>query len=716
METCFRQLPLALLLLIPLILAALTAAGSEETPRPPVTRREDVTEILHGVAITDPYRWLEDQESPETRAWIDAQNAYTDALLDPLPHRKPLEARLTALRRFDVYGIPTARTNRYFYSRRRPQDEQNILYVREGLQGPERVLVDPHPLSTDHTTSVYFVDISHDGDLVAYAIQQGGDDQSEIRFLDVATGKELPDRLPRSFYEGLDFTRDRKGCYYSRLTPLVGRRVYYHALGTDTAADVEVFGKDTKPEDIISVRVSENGRWLLLTVWHGWSRNDLYLKDLTADGPIRPLVTGLNATIVARFADDRLIAQTDWQAPNRRIVEIDLEAPQPERWREIVPEASDAIEDYALTGGKLFVQYLHNVQTQIRIYHLDGKHIGDLPLPGTGTATVPYGRWDATEGFYTFQTFTSPPTIYRYDVPNSTSSVWAKPEVPLRTEDFEIRQVWAVSKDGTRVPLFLVQCKGLVWDGARPTVIYAYGGFNVSLVPYWSTQAVVWAEQGGVFVVANLRGGGEFGEAWHRAGMLDRKQNVFDDLYACAEWLIQNGVTRPEKLAVQGGSNGGLLVGVAITQRPSLFRAAICAVPLLDMLRYHRFLQGPQWIPEYGTAEDPEQFKTLYAYSPYHHVRPGEKYPAVLFTTGDLDTRVAPLHARKMTALLQHATGSGHPVLLHYETRSGHSGGKPLGQQIVDQAREIGFLLWQLGVPPPAAPPAPEPGPDGYPR
>jgi prolyl oligopeptidase len=691
---------LLLLLILCVALGASQSATADEAPRPPQTRQDNVTETVHGVTITDPYRWLENQESKETRDWIAAQNTYSDSLLDKLTFRKKIEERLTKLRRIDRVTTPTARGGRYFYTKRRTEDEQFILYARDGLKGKERVLFDPHPLSKEHTTSAYFSAYSQDGSLVAISIQEGGDDQAEIRFFDAETGKELSDRMPKAFYEGLSFTRDKKGFYYSRLTPLVGRRVFYHTLGTEMTKDVEIFGKDTKAEDMVGAGVSENGRWLVLTVWHGWAQNDLYVKDLANDGPIRPLVTGVKAVVYGGFVGDRFIAQTDWKAPNRRIVEIDLNDPSPEKWRTVVPEATDPIEGSSAVGGKLFVQYLHNVTSQIKIFALDGKSEGELTLPGTGSASVPSGQWESEEAFYTFEAFTTPDAIYRYDVKTGKSVVWAKPKIPVKSDAFETKQVWTTSKDGTKVPMFLVQKKGLKWDGARPTVIYAYGGFNSSMTPYFSAMATIWAEQGGVFAVANLRGGGEFGEAWHRAGMLDKKQNVFDDLYGCAEWLINNKVTSSAKLAVSGGSNGGLLVGTALTQRPELFRAILCGVPLLDMLRYHKFLQGPQWVPEYGSSEDAEQFKTLYAYSPYHHVKSGTEYPSVMFSTGDLDTRVAPLHARKMTALLQQATASKHPILLHYETSAGHSGGEPLSKQIKDTAREIGFLFWQLGVTP----------------
>jgi prolyl oligopeptidase len=689
----------------------------------PPTRREDNTEILHGVAVADPYRWLEDQENRETRAWIAAQNRYAQALIGDLPERRTIAQRLEQLLRVDSIGFPHERGGRYFFARQRPEEEQATLYVRQGLDGSDTIFCDPKTLHADHKASASYLDITPDGTLAAYAIREGGDDRITVCIREVDTLQDLPDRLPKDHYSAVSFTRDGIGFYYTRLMPLVGRRVYYHALGTDVAQDVEVFGAGYGPEVILSDVVSENGRWLLLVVYRGWAQNDLYLQDIQSkdgvNGLVLPVVQGVPAAFTGDFAGDILVVRTDWQAPNRRILAVDLNAlttigqtvgqqsgeETPERWlaswKEIVPEGPDPIESHSLVGGKLFVETLHHVTSQIRIYGLSGEVQGEIALPGPGSASVPYGHWNSAEAFYSYGSFTVPDRTYRYDVGTGTSTLWAQPQVPFVPEDFETKQVWCTSKDGTQVPMFLVGRRGVAWDGARPTLLYAYGGFNASLTPFFNPAAVLLAERGGIYALANLRGGGEFGEAWHHAGMGANKQNVFDDFIAAAEWLVANGVTSPDHLAIQGGSNGGLLVGAALTQRPDLYRAVVCSYPLLDMVRYHLFLQGPQWVPEYGSAADAEQFKTLYGYSPYHRVQSATRYPATLFVTGDADTRVAPLHARKMAALLQAAQSpeaTDRPILLHYDTEAGHSAGEPTAKRIKTQSFLYTFLFQQLGI------------------
>jgi prolyl oligopeptidase len=476
-------------------------------------------------------------------------------------------------------------------------------------------------------------------------------------------------------------------------------------MGTDHAQDVEVFGQGYGPQEWVYATVSEDGNYVLFRVGYGWARSELFVHDLAASAPIQPVVTGIDALFWAWFAGDRLIMLTDWDAPNKRLLSVDLADPRRERWREIVPEGADAIQGFSLVGGKVFVHSLHKVTSQIRAFSLEGTPLGEVDLPALGSASAPWGRWDRDEAFFSFTSHTKPPTVYRYDVATGKRSVWWRDRVPLRTDRLTAKQVWYPSKDGTTIPMFLVHWKGLKPNGRHPTLLHGYGGFGVSLTPGFSTSTAMWAEQGGVYAVANLRGGGEFGEAWHRAGMLENKQNVFDDFIAAAEWLIANGYTTPSKLAIQGGSNGGLLVGAALTQRPDLFQAVLCTYPDLDMVRYFEFVKGrsgnPPALKEYGNAEDPEQFQFLSAYSPYQRVQPGTTYPAVLLTTGDADTRVPPLQARKMTARLQWATASDRPVLLLYDSKAGHSGGKPFSKAIEDGSRELSFLFWQLGMEPP---------------
>jgi prolyl oligopeptidase len=471
-------------------------------------------------------------------------------------------------------------------------------------------------------------------------------------------------------------------------------------MGTNPARDPEIFGKGYGPDKIIQIALSEDGRYLVITVVYGSAadQTEIYYQDVAAQEPIRPVVNDIPARFFGEVGGDHLYLHTNWKAPKGRILAVDLRNPARERWQEVVPESSSAIESLTLGGGKLLVNYLENASSRIKVFDDTGKYLRDVSLPSVGSASV-VARWGSREAFYGFMSFATPLTIYRYDLASGKQDLWARVKVPIDSDQFEVKQVWYESKDKTRVPMFLVHRKGLKLDGANPTLLTGYGGFNISETPRFTATAALWVEQGGVFAEPSLRGGGEFGEAWHRAGMLGQKQNVFDDFIAAAAWLIQNRYTSPANLAIEGGSNGGLLVGAALTQRPDLFRAVACGYPLLDMLRYQKFLVARFWVSEYGSADDPEQFKYLYAYSPYHHAQPGTKYPAVILFSGDADTRVAPLHARKMTALLQTATGSVRPVLLRYETKAGHSrGGLPVTMQIEEQTDVLGFLLWQLNV------------------
>ncbi len=684
--------------MVGVLLAGLTGCTGAGEHHPPPTRREAVTDVLHGVKIVDHYRWLEDQQSPETRAWIETQNEFTHSLLDPLPMAPEIRTRLTELLRIDDQSIPVERAGRYFFFRKKADEDLWVLCMREGLDGEDRVLIDPHPLSSDHTTTVGLSGISHDGKLLAYGIRQGGLDEIEIRIRDVDGGEDLPDRLPAGLYRSLSFTHDNQGFYYGLHDRQKGVRIFYHKLGDDRANDREVFGEGYGPDKWISVQVSGNGRYVLYSVRHGWGRSELYIQDLKTKAPLRTLVNDIDAAFATEFASDTLLAQTDWEAPKRRIMAIDLSKPASE-WKQVVPEAEDAIQDFSALGGKIFVHYLHDVTSQIKIYSAEGKPLGAVALPGAGSSNAPSGRWDSAEGFYEFESYTQPSVIYRLDTSSGESEVWQRSPAPFDPKPFETKQVWYTSKDGTEVPMFLVHKSGLTLDGNNPTVLYGYGGFNVSLVPGFRSSFAVWIERGGVLAVPNLRGGGEFGEEWHRAGMLENKQNVFDDFIAAAEWLIENKYTQPSRLAIQGGSNGGLLVGAAMTQRPELYQAVLCTFPDLDMVRYYQFENNNKpALLEYGNAADPEQFKFLYAYSPYQNVKDGTEYPAVLLTSGDADTRVPPLQARKMAAVLQHATASPRPVMLLYDTKAGHSGGKPLSKIVEDQSLELAFLMWQTGL------------------
>ncbi len=661
----------------------------------PQTRAEDFTETLHGLTISDPYRWLENGSAPETRTWIEAQMAYTRSMLDKLPERGPIHRRLEELMRVESTGVPMVRAGRYFYARRKPQEAQSVICMRRGLHGREEVLLDPNPLSPDQTTSAGISAVSEDGRLMAYAIREGGEDEVTLRVMDVNSRRDLPDGIDRTRLFGVSFTPDKSGYYYSKFTA-AGSRVYYHAIG-DASQNREIFGQGYGLAQIINASLSRDGRRLLFHVRHGSKKVEVYHQDLRRNTPAAPIVNDIEASFEGRLAGDTLFLLTNWKASKGRILAVDLNDPAREKWREIVPESKWAIDSFAAVGGKLFVTYLDNVTTRIRIFNPDGRHLRDIALPRLGAATGPSGRWEDDEAFYSFTSFTTPPRVYRYQVSSGKRELWARNRVPIDARNIQVEQVWYQSKDGTRVPMFVVSPKGRR-RGVRPALLTGYGGFNTNMTASFSASAALWVEKGGVFALANLRGGSEFGENWHQAGMFEKKQNVFDDFIAAGEYLIDRGYTQPSRLAILGGSNGGLLVGAAMTQRPELFAAVICGAPLLDMLRYHKFLVAPFWVSEYGSADDPKQFEYLYRYSPYHNIKPGTKYPAVMFVTGDSDTRVDPLHARKMAARMQAATGSDRPVLLHYDTKAGHSGGLPVAKQIDDLTDEITFLRWQLGV------------------
>ncbi len=682
-----------------------TDADAKLHPKAPKARIENTVDTLHGVAVADPYRWLEDQKSPETRTWIEAENRYTEAVLGAIPGRESLTKRLGQLLKIDHQGVPHEAGGRYFYSARKAEEELSILYVRQGLAGKEEVLVDPHPLSPDRTISVSFEDIADDGKLVAYGTRQGGEDEVAISILDVDRKALLPDQFPRARYSGFAITNDHKGVWFGKQTDK-GPRVYYHAMGSDPAKDEMVFGEGYGPGVGIGASITEGGRWLELDVWYGSAgKNEIWVKDLSKNAPITPVVKGIDAEFSGRIAGDALYVRTDWKAPNGRVLKIDLTNPALEAWKEIVPEGKTALQGISLAGGKLFVSDLPDVVSRVRIFDVNGKPLGTLPLPGIGSGGTVSGRWLRDEAFFTFTSFNVPQTIYRYDVKSNKAAEWWKSSVPVDTASIEVKQVVVTSKDGTKVPMFLVHRKGLVPDGKAPVWLTGYGGFRVSQTPGFRASAALWAERGGVFAVAGMRGGGEYGEDWHRAGMLAKKQNVFDDFIAAAEWLIASKYTTSDRLAISGRSNGGLLVGAVMTQRPELFRAVVCGYPLLDMVRYDKFKVAKYWVPEYGSADDPEQFGVLFAYSPYHHVKDGTRYPAVYFVSGDSDTRVDPLHARKMAARTQKAAEGipgARPALLHYDTKSGHSGGKPVSKTIEDTADELQFLFWQLGINPKA--------------
>jgi prolyl oligopeptidase len=687
--------------------AAKTIEGRNgiELPAPPATATGTVTEDFHGTEIKDPYRWLEDAKSPQTRAWIDSQIRYTEEYLSQIKIREQIVADLTKLQRVDVYSVPAEYGGKIFFEKRLADENQSSIYERDGWKGTDTRLVDATKLSADQNTSVSIDDISHDGKLVVYGIRQGGADEQSVHILNVDTRQELADTLPSGRYFGISLSPDQKGLYYARFTH-EGTCVYYHKFGTPTASDSMLFGKEYRGEklgemELVGVGVTDNGHYLIITISRGVpaTREDILVKDLRKpDSEIVPLVYGLEARTSAVNIGDRFFLSTDYKAPNKRIVET-KPGESPDAWKVVVPEGKNVIDGFNIVGGKLFVRRLHDVKTETSIYSQDGREIGQVPYPGIGSGSDVIGKPEQTTGFYVFQSFILPPTIYRYDTRTGKSDIFFQPKVPFDSSQYEIKQVFYTSKDGTRVPMFVAGRKGLKQDGSVRLLMTGYGGFQLPMLPAWNPAYAWWMEQGGYFAEPNLRGGDEYGEPWHKAAMFEKKQNVFDDWFAAAEYLIQNRYTTPERFAIRGRSNGGLLMGASITQRPDLFGAIWCGYPLLDMLRYQHFLFGRLWTTEYGSADNEKDFPYLLKYSPYQNVKPGTRFPAIMFFTGDSDTRVDPLHARKMTARVQTANAGDRPILLHYSLKGGHSSGVSLSQLVDDEADELAFLWNETSAP-----------------
>lgn len=678
-------------------------------PRPPYppTRLDDAVELLHGESIPDPYRWLEDSASAETRAWTEAQNALTARYLEAVPARPAIRRRLEQLLRIGALSAPTPTRGRYFYQRRDGTQNQPVLYLRQGVDGPDRVLLDPNALNAQGTTALDWWYPSEDGGLLAYGLSEDGSEDSVLRVLDVASGTSLTEAIPHTRAADLAWLPDGTGFYYTRY-PRPGevpeeedayhRAVYLHLLGADPATDTLVFKPELK-EHWPGVDLSPDGRWLVVSVARTFDQTDLYLADRHAGGALRPVVRDEPFTFEGQVAHGRLYVRTNRDATNYRLFVADPAQPDPAGWREIVPTRPEAVLDGVLvTRQRLVLSYLERATSRLRLAGLDGEAPRELELPGPGSVFGWGAEPDGDELFYGFNSYTTPPSVYRVELTGAAGALWRRVEADIDPDAFEVQQVTFRSKDGTPVTMFVVHRRGLARDGDNPAYLTGYGGFNISMTPGFSRSLLAWLEQGGVVAVPNLRGGGEYGEGWHQAGMLAHKQSSFDDFIAAAEYLVREGYTRPERLAVAGGSNGGLLMGAVLTQRPELFRAVVIQVPLLDMLRYHRFLIARLWIPEYGSAEDPEQFRWLRAYSPYHHVVPGTSYPAVLLATAESDSRVDPLHARKMTARLQAATASDRPVLLRLETQAGHGAGKPVSKVLDELVDTWSFVAAELGI------------------
>ena len=676
---------------------------------PEAPRSEDVVDVA-GTPVPDPYRPLEDVDAPATRAFIDEQNRLCAEFLAGLPGRDAIRRRLTELWDYVRFGLPFREGGRTFFLRNDGLQNQSVLHVVEEDGAEPRVLLDPNPLSSDGTVALAGFVVDRRGRRLAYGLSVAGSDWQEWRVRDVATGVDLPDRVAWVKYSSTAFDHDGDGFYYSRYdAPAEGRelvvanrdqRLCYHRIGSAQEDDLLVYRRPDQPEWGLWAQVSDDGRHLIINASHGTDpRSRLYHRDLGAgaDAPVVPLVPEGDAAF--RFVGSRgreLFLRTDWRAARGRVVALDLDRPDREAWREVVPESAHALTDVSLVGGRLFASYLEDAASRVRVFDLDGAAVGEVPLPGLGTASGFGGREDDRALFYSFTSFSTPATLHRLDVATLASQVWRAPTLRFDPAGYLTRQVFVSSRDGTRVPLFLSHRRDLP-AGPRPTLLFGYGGFGISMTPAFDPARLAFMEMGGVLAVANLRGGGEYGEDWHRAGTRARKQNVFDDCIACAEWLSASGVSAPDRLALAGSSNGGLLVGACITQRPDLFAAALPDVGVLDMLRFHRFTIGWAWVSDYGSPDDPEDARALAAYSPLHNVRPGTRYPATLVTTADHDDRVVAAHSLKFTAALQAAQAGAAPVLLRVDVKAGHGAGKPTAKLIELHTDRWAFLDWAIG-------------------
>ncbi len=692
---------------------ALFAADDAPTPALTYPHAKTVNQIddYHGVKVPDPYRWLEDTDSPETREWIEAENKLTFQYLEQIPYRQAIHDRLKTLWNYERFGIPEQQGGRYFYQHNTGLQNQSVLLVADSLSAEPRLLLDPNTLSADGTVALVGHAVSDDGKLLAYGTAASGSDWMEWHVREVDTAKDLPDTLRWVKFSGASWTKDGKGFFYSRYDePKAGaplrdanyfHKLYYHRLGTPQSEDTLIYDRPDNKELGFAGNVTDDGRYLIITVWQGTSpKNRLYYKDLNdPSAPVVKLLDDFDAEY--HFIDNDgpvFWIKTDLEAPRGRLIAIDTRHPERAHWKTLVPQSADKLEHANVINDKFVLGYLKDAQTEVRLFDLEGNFLRTVDLPGIGTAEGFGGKRKDKETFYAFTSFIDPTTIYRYDFSAMKSSVFRRPKVDFDSSQYETKQVFYHSKDGTRVPMFITAKKGLKLDGQNPVLLYAYGGFNISLTPTFSVGNAVWLEMGGVYAQPNLRGGGEYGEEWHEAGTLLRKQNVFDDFIAAAEWLVANQYTSPAKLAIRGGSNGGLLVGACMTQRPDLFAAALPAVGVMDMLRFHKFTIGWAWTSDYGSSDDAAQFRAIYAYSPLHNLKPGTRYPATLVTTADHDDRVVPGHSFKFAATLQADQAGPAPVLIRIETKAGHGAGKPISKQIEETADSWAFVARNLNM------------------
>jgi len=703
------------------LLTGMLLGGAEaalgQTIQYPSAHKSAVVDDYHGTPVPDPYRWLEDPDAPDSRAWIEAENRITESYLAQIPQRDAIRRRLTQLWNYPKYGAPFHKVGRYFFFKNDGLQNQSVLYKQASLVADAEVLLDPNVLSSDGTVALSTLALSEDGRLLAYGTSASGSDWEEFHVRDIATARDRADHLRWIKFSGASWTHDGRGFFYSRYPEAADKaltsvnrfqKVYYHRLGTAQAQDVLVYERSDQPDWGFGAAVTDDGRYVVMNVWLGTDRrNRVHYLDLRS--ATRPRVTGA----VTRLLDDFdagygfigndgpvFYFLTDLDAPKKRVIAIDTRQPERARWREIIPQGEDVLEGVQIIHDVFVAHYMHDAHSRLRLFALDGRFLKDVALPTLGAVASISGERKDDAMFYAFTSFLYPTTIFRYDFTEGTSSVFKAPAIDFDPSRYETKQVFYTSKDGTRVPMFITHKQGIKLDGSNPTYLYGYGGFDISLTPSFSVSVLAWLELGGVYAMPNLRGGGEYGEEWHQAGMHEKKQNVFDDFLAAAEYLIAQGYTTPAKLAVGGGSNGGLLVGAAITQRPELFGAALPAVGVMDMLRFHKFTIGWAWVTEYGSADSAAQFPYLYKYSPLHNLKAGARYPATLITTADHDDRVVPGHSFKFAAALQAAQAGPAPVLIEIETKAGHGAGKPTSKVIEEQADRWAFLVKNLGIVP----------------
>lgn len=699
--------------LLTALLSGISSQAAEKHTRYPETKRVDHVDDHHGTKVPDPYRWLEDdvRESKEVADWVEAQNKVTFKYLESIPHRKPIEKRLTELWNFEKYGSPFKSGGRYFYYYNAGLQNQYVLYTMNTLDDDPRILIDPNTWSKDGTVALAGTSFSDDGMYLAYGIQDGGSDWRTWKIMEVASGKLLDEELKWVKFSGISWTKDGKGLYYSRYDePREGeefqslnlnQKVYYHRVGTKQSEDRLVYKRPDHPDWGFDATVTEDGRYLVITVWKG--TDDKYrvlYKDLSQPDsePVDLIDNFDNEYSLVGNEGTTFFFKTDLKAPRRRLIAIDINKPKREQWQELIPQADETLRSVGFVADRFVTSYLKDAKTQVKIFSMTGEFVREVKFPGIGSASGFGGKRDHTETFYSFSSFATPPSIYHYDMQTGTSKLLRQPTVKFQPSEYEVKQIFYTSKDGTRVPMFLSYKKGLKLDGSNPTLLYGYGGFNIPLTPRFSISKLAWMEMGGIYAQANLRGGGEYGEVWHKAGTKLKKQNVFDDFIAAAEWLIENKYTTNKKLAIQGGSNGGLLVGACMAQRPDLYGACLPAVGVMDMLRFHKFTAGRFWVDDYGSADNPEEFKAIFAYSPYHNLKEGTSYPPTLVTTADTDDRVVPGHSFKFAARLQEAHRGANPVMIRIETRAGHGSGKPTSKVIEEIADQWAFLVKNLGM------------------